>query len=291
MNINLKTELPPGDCLTLTAAIYSLHKQFPNLYKTSVETKHNEVFKNNPNISKKDETYVDIEANYPSVHRCNQVSSCFINGYTEDLATQLEIPLKLQTNRPHLYLTDEEKNKYQDEKPYWVIISGGKSDFTCKHLPQDYLQQVVNNQIHKTKFIQPIRSTDINYPLENVKRLLNISLRETFSCIYNCEGCIGPVTLWQHIAAAFEKPYICVAGGREPATWIQYPNQHTLHTIGTMDCCKEACWKSRVMPLMNDKHDKSLCENPIFYEQQWVPKCLLKITPNQITNTMEMICN
>ena len=225
MNIKLKTELPFGDCVVMTAAIHSLHIQFPNQYKTGVDTNHNDLFLNNPHISADAlDKFKTIEMNYDSIHRSNSVSCNFINGYVDDLAQQLNIPLKLQTDKPHLYLTQDEKDKYKDMAPYWIVVVGGKYDLTCKHLCKTYMQQVVDQFIGDIKFVQSVRKEDMNYVLENTTVVRDITKREMFSLVYNSQGCIGPVTSWQHVAAAFDKPYICVAGGREPVQWLSnYP--------------------------------------------------------------------
>lgn len=285
--ITLSSGLPLGDIVVLTAAIHSLHRQFPNQYETATKTQHQDVFKHNPNVVKHTKEHEIIKVNYPSIHKCNDISNMFLNGYVDDLATSLDIPLKLQTNRPHLYLTDEEKAKCEDKKPYWIVLCGGKTDFTAKHLPRAYLQEVVNYFIGRVQFVQPCRQDDINYTLENVDRLLNLNRRELFSLVYNCEGVIGPITSYQHVAAAFNKPYIAVAGGREPTTWISnYPKQQTLHTIGALECCRDrACWVSKVI---KEKDTDSVCVAPVYYNQQWCPKCLLKITPTWIIEVMNL---
>jgi hypothetical protein len=46
-----------------------------------------------------------------------------------------------------------------------------------------------------------------------------------------------------HVAGAFEKPCVTIAGGREPDTFERYPNHRYLDNVGALPCCaKRACW-------------------------------------------------
>jgi hypothetical protein len=51
-----------------------------------------------------------------------------------------------------------------------------------------------------------------------------------------------------------------------------------------MECCKkEACWKSRTVPLGdNDEKDQSLCKAPMEGDPDPVPGCLAKISPEEV---------
>ncbi|MDP6720859.1 MAG: hypothetical protein QGF59_19495, partial [Pirellulaceae bacterium] len=113
--------------------------------------------------------------------------------------------------------------------------------------------------------------------------------RQLIRLAWHCQGGLGPVTYLQHLCAAWEKPYICLVGGREPATWVSYPLQHTFHTIGTLPCCKtSACWKSRIVPA-GDKStkDESLCHHPVFGLQRPVARCMAAIRPDEIITLLE----
>ena len=107
----LKCNLCPGDILTLTAAVESLHRTYPGQYVTDVRTPAKEIWHANPHVT----TILDsepgvraIDMHYPSINRCNQEAIPFLGGYTEYLAEQLGRPLRLQTNRPHIYMSAQE---------------------------------------------------------------------------------------------------------------------------------------------------------------------------------------
>jgi ADP-heptose:LPS heptosyltransferase len=113
--------------------------------------------------------------------------------------------------------------------------------------------------------------------------------RQLIRLAWHARGGLGPVTYLQHLCAAWEKPYVCLLGGREPVTWVQYPLQHTLHTIGMLPCCKtSACWKSRIVP-SNDSStkDQSLCQWPVLGLVRPVSRCMSAIRPDEVITVLE----
>ncbi len=115
----------------------------------------------------------------------------------------------------------------------------------------------------------------------DVRRLVVLASR--------AQGGLGPITLLQHLCAAFEKPYVALVGSREPVQWVQYPLQTTLHTLGKLPCCRtRACWRSRVVPLGDgNEHDGSLCERPILGMIRPAGKCMTMIRPADVIRAIE----
>lgn len=205
-----------------------------------------------------------------------------MQGYVEWFANKLKIPLRLEVNRPYLYLSREERSWIpQVERPFWIVNAGVKKDFTCKGWGHERYQEVVDKLQGKVKFVQIGEKGHEHKPLNGVVDLLGkTDTRQLIRLVYHSSGGVGPSTFLQHLCAAWEKPYVCLLGGREPVAWVQYPKQTTLHTIGQLDCCRSrACWKSRVVPLGDGAHqDGSLCAKPV----NGVPECLTRITPNKV---------
>ena len=291
----LKCNLCPGDVLTLTAAVESLHRTYPGQYVTDVRTPAKEIWHANPHVT----TILDsepgarvIDMHYPSINRCNQEAIPFLGGYTEYLAEQLGRPLRLQTNRPHIYMSAQELAEPPAiDGPFWIVNAGIKSDYTCKAWPIEYFQEVVDRTQGKIRWVQ-IGLREHNHPqLRGVTSLLDSGppLRELIRLAYHAQGGLGPVTFLQHLCAAWQKPYVCLVGGREPATWVQYPYQHTLHTVGQLDCCRpHSCWRARVVPLGDGDHkDKSLCQYPVTAGlARPSPKCMAMIRPEEVIQVL-----
>lgn len=292
----LSTGLCPGDVLTLTAAVESLHRCHPEKYLTDVRTCARELWDHNPRITPIEDGTEDrrVEVNYPSVNRSNQESQPFLAGYMEDLAKQLNIEITLKVNRPQLYLSDEEKgwiNQVEHhitqgrKTPFMVLNAGIKPCYPAKAWPTEYYEAVVRETSGSIQWVQ-IGAEDPNHEHPVIPGAINLigktGHRQLVRLIYHSIGGLGPITYLQHLCAAWEKPYICLVGGREPVTWCQYPLQHTLHTMGMLPCCeKKACWKSKVE--INQEEDRgSLCDRPIYGMSRVVPQCMAMITPDDV---------
>lgn len=297
-NLHLISKLSPGDTMTLTIAVESLHQNFPGEYITSVETTAMEIWENNPWITPKEEGASEVHCKYPTIHSCNQIPYPFCEGYTHFLSEYLQRPFRAIINRPCIYLSNEEKEwtnqisdnfTYGKKVPFFLVNAGCKRDYTIKQWPVEYYQKVVDATSGYIQWVQIGAKEHDHNILKGVINLVGkTSHRELIRLVYHSRGGLGPVTYLQHLCAAFEKPYFCLVGGREPITWITYPKQHTFHTIGALDCCKnEACWKSRVIPL-KDKDDKnnSLCQYPNLGYIKPVAKCMAIIKPEEIIRVL-----
>lgn len=298
----LRSWLSPGDIMTMTAAVESLHGLYPGKYLTDVRTPVPAIWEHNPHITPiADGEGRLLELHYPSVHRSNQTAALFLAGYTENLGEQLGIPLRLTVNRPCLYLSDKEKSWWSQVRdvwatelvgrkiPFWLFSAGIKNDYTIKQWPVEFYQEVVDRTIGLVQWVQ-IGSTNHSHP--EVRGVLNLvgktDSRQLIRLARHAQGGLGPPTWLLHLMAAFEKPYLCLNGGREPITWALYPLQHTFHTLGQFDCCRtRSCWKSRVVPLGDGNNkDKELCVQPVLGLERPVAKCMAAITPKEVVRLL-----
>jgi len=301
----LASHLCPGDLLTMTAALESLHATYPDRYTTDVRTGHPDIWKANPHVTPIADDDPDaraIQLHYPLIQRCNQVSAPFLAGYTEYLGQQLGKPLSLTTNRPHLYLTPAERSRPRKElwpgapdlsRPFWIVNAGIKQDFTVKQWPVEHYQAVIDATRHKIQWVQIGLAADNHPRLRHVISMLDTGppMRPLILLAHHAAGGMGPVTFLQHLMAAWQKPYLCLAGGREPTTWTQYQAQHTFHTLGQLDCCRtQSCWRGRVLPL-GDGHeaDQSLCSHPVQDTRfsRPVGRCMAMIRPAELIAVLE----
>lgn len=293
--IVLHCRLSPGDVLTMTAALESLHSRYPREFDTDVRTPCPEIWEHNPwvtPIADDEGEHFDLE--YPTIQQCNETLLPFLDGYTRNLGHRLGIPLELTTNRPHLYLGDDERNWINQVRqhvtdgrdvPFWLVNAGVKSDYTAKQWPIEYYQEVVDATRGNIQWVQ-IGAKEHDHPaLSGVIDFRGkTDGRQLIRLAYHAQGGIGPVTYLQHLMAAWEKPYLCILGGREPVPWITYPRQHIFHTIGLLPCCSHgACWRSRVVPLNDGEgHDQSLCQEPVFGGLKPVARCMALIRPSEL---------
>ena len=282
--ILLKTDQAPGDALAMTAAIYSLHCAHPKKYVTAVESLWPEIFEFNPDVvsagSIPDAS--PVQMHYPAIHKSNQRGIHFMQGWCEFLGMALGVNIPLLTNRPHLYFS-----KPAPQECYWVICSGGKSDFTNKLWGHSNYQSVVDLLSDNICFIQVGDKKNDHQRLYGIVDAIGkTSLRELFHLVRCARGVVCGVSLIMHIAAALEKPAVVIAGGREPVQWNSYPKQQYVHTVGALPCSDiqgnigGACWRSRVVPLGDGTLlDNDTCERP----ENGFPKCMNMISPTMVS--------
>ena len=300
----LKTHQAPGDAVVMTAAIYSLHRAYPGRYVTAVESYWPDVFQYNPDVpmhlipSGSAGTALgvsEVQMHYPAIHQSNERSIHFMQAWCEFLGAALGVVVPLLTNHPRLYFNTPSP----PVEDFWLVCSGGKSDFTNKLWGHDNYQKVVDLLNDKAKFVQvggakPIvrwdqtfREQEDSHPRlgGTVDMVGKTTLRDLFDLVRRCRGVLCGVSLLMHVAAALEKPAIVVAGGREPVAWNVYPRQQYVHTVGALPCRSaqgrvgQACWRSRVVPLGDGTiHDRDTCERPA----AGLPQCMQMISPESV---------
>ena len=296
----------PGDLVTLTAAVRDLHTCYPNQFITDVRTGSPELWEQNLHLTPLDVNDPEVrvlECHYPLIQFSNQRPVHFLHGFIEYLNDQLGLQIKLTRFGGDIHLSDAEKTMTSlveqitgREVPYWIIVAGGKFDYTIKWWHFRRWQAVVDRFRGKTLFVQ-IGETHHYHPA--LKGVLDLrgktSLRELIRLVYHAQGVLCPVTLLMHLAAAVEskpggppnRPCVVVAGGREPPNWEAYPTHQFIHAIGKLACCAEGgCWRSRSVPLGDgDEKDepKHLCVDVV----NNLPRCMHLITPDTVVESIE----
>ncbi len=299
----LKSFQSPGDIVMLTAAVRDLHAAHPGRFQTDVRTSARELWDGNPHLTPLEEgdpAVRSLTMHYPLIHQSNQTSLHFIQGYLQYLETQLGVPVPLTRFCGDLYLDDAEKADRiiaGSELPehYWVVLAGGKYDFTAKWWNPASYQGVVDHFRGKIDFVQCGASGHWHPELQGVLNLVGrTSLRDFLRVIYHAQGVLCPVTFAMHAAAALEsapgqpraRPCVVIAGGREPPQWEAYPQHRFLHTVGALSCCQTGgCWKSRCQKVGDgeDKDRRNLCEQPVrISETLVIPRCLQMIEPGEV---------
>jgi ADP-heptose:LPS heptosyltransferase len=268
--VTLINEAAPGDVLVMTAALESLHAAHPGRFATAVQTTADAIFENNPWIAPI--AGPTLHAHYPLIDYSTSRPVSFLQGYCDMIGLALNVPVPLITNRPHLYFTTSVKQHNRV-----VINAGYKDDFTAKHWGFDRYRKLVAT-MPDVHFVQVGDSSHHHESIGCENLVGKTSLRELFEVCRGAAAGVGPITLLQHVFAAVERPYVCIAGGREPVSWISYPKQTTLHAVGTLDCCQKACWKS------NLRGEFNACEKPLD-----VPTCLARITPEEVALTLRRL--
>jgi len=294
----LVNRLAPGDCLVMTAALRDLHKAYPGKYLTDVRTPCQEVYENNPYVTrfayaesdyqtvlgefhKLTQADLDpkshvreisggakvIDMQYPLIHRSDATGAHFSEGHREFLEEILNLKIPRTDMRPEIFLSQTEKDwvspvitKGGYDGRYWVINAGSKGDFTLKQYPFDWYQEIVTSLKDRITFVQIGAAGHNHSTLEGAVDMRGkTSLRELFRVIYHAEGVLTCVSLPYHVAAAFNKPAVCIAGAREGMRWECYATTQYLYANGCLPCGLQSCWKSSQEACKNKKDGIPLC--------------------------------
>jgi ADP-heptose:LPS heptosyltransferase/SAM-dependent methyltransferase len=304
----LRSHQSPGDILMLTAAVRELHTAHPGKFQTDVQTSAEAIWENNPYLTKlKPGVGVEsIDMHYPLIHQSNERPFHFIHGYTQFLEKRLGISIPVTRFSGDIHLGPDEKtspplNGHSPSGQFWILMAGGKYDFTAKWWNPASYQKVVDHFRGRIQFVQCGEAGHWHSPLDGVVNLIGkTSLREFIRLMHYAAGVVCPVTFAMHLSVAVEtvpgmpkvRPCVVIAGGREPPHWEAYPHHQHLSTVGMLSCCLEGgCWKSRCQTVGDgdEKDRRDLCEQPVQVSQDLkIPRCMEMITPEDVIRKIEM---
>lgn len=306
--IILRHQRAPGDVTVMTAVVRDLAITYPGRFHISVDTTFKDLWHYNPYVKpmpdKRSAKIVNLT--YGSYIRKAGIEKIhFISSFHKDLKSQTGIDVPLLYPYPDLHISEEEQAPIVSGR-YWVVVAGGKNDFTTKHWVYERYQRVVDVLrefgIHVVQVGGKGSRPAHHHPkLNNVIDLVGMTnLRQMMRVINNSDGVICTITSAMHMAAALGKPCVVTGAGREEWWWEAYnrdnpglapvnnllPVSHRyLHTIGNLDCCSsKGCWKNKVQ---KSEGDKSFCNYPTQAERgQMVPLCMDMITVEKVVGSV-----
>jgi ADP-heptose:LPS heptosyltransferase len=297
----------PGDTIMLTAAVRDLHRSYPGEFLTDVRTPSPDLWAYNPYVtplSDSDPGVEVIDCHYPLIHRSNTTPCHFLHGFVSYLNDVLGLRIKVTDFKGDVHIGDVEKAWFAEveksatnTRPFWLLVSGGKFDYTIKWWDHDRYQQVVDHLRDRIEFVQVGEAHHHHPPLRGTIDLRGqTTLRQLVRLVYHAEGVLSPVSLLMHLAAAVEtkpgaptnRPCVVIAGGREAPHWTAYPHHQFIHTVGALRCCENGgCWKSRTLPLGDgDPKDRpeELCVDVVGR----LPRCMDMITADEVIRRIEL---
>lgn len=309
LRVLLRNGQSPGDVLMLTAAVRDLHRAYPGKYLTAVRTSCPAIWDNNPLVvSEKALGEPDriIDCLCPELDRANKRPTHFVGAVVSDVGSQLGIHIPVSAFKGDLYLSDHERaspgplTRAGYHGPYWVVVAGGKYDYTTKWWDPDFYQAVVDHFEGRIRFVQCGERGHWHPPLRNVLNLVGrTDTRDFIRTVYHADGVLCPITFAMHLAAAVPpkpggpaaKPCVVIAGGREPPHWEMYPTHQFLHTVGALDCCAAGgCWRSRCQPVEDGPPQGSGgdCLRPVTVRDRLrIAACMTMITPLKVIHAIE----
>ena len=204
----------PGDVLMLTAAVRDLHAANPGMFQTDVRTSADAIWLHNPYITRLNEHDAGVETidcHYPLVHQANNRPYHFIHGYAQFLEERLGVRIPLTRFAGDIHLSSDEQQRPLPfaelgvGEGFWIIIAGGKYDFTAKWWNPASFQGVVDHFQGRIQFVQCGEAAHWHPPLNNVIQLVGRTpTRDFVLLMHHAAGVVCPVTFAMHLAAAVE---------------------------------------------------------------------------------------
>jgi hypothetical protein len=290
----------------LTAMVRDLHRCHPGEFQTDVRTPCGDLWAHNPYVTplrEEDPNVRSIDCHYPLIHKSNETPLHFLWGFIEDLNQQLGTTVRPTAFRGDVHLSEEERSEpswvakeLEVDLPYWIIVAGGKYDYTIKWWHFRRFQAVVDHFRGRIQFVQVGEQAHYHPPLAGVIcRRGRTSFRQLIQLVHHAEGVLCPVTCLMHLAAAVEtrpdraspRPCVVVAGGREPPQWEAYPHHQFIHTVGSLRCCASGgCWRARTVPI-GDGDEKDQPEKLCLDVVDGLPRCMAMIEPSDVIRRIE----
>jgi ADP-heptose:LPS heptosyltransferase len=305
----LRSFQSPGDIVVMTASVRDLHLAHPGRFQTDVRTSGDALWQHNPHLvplKEGDAGVESIDMHYPLIHHSNRPYH-FIHGYIQYLEQQLNVAIPVTEFRGDVRISNEEKLlpcpgvEFGVPERFWIVVAGGKYDFTAKWWNPLSYQKVVDHFRGRITFVQCGEKDHWHSPLKGTINLIGrTGLRDFVRLMYHADGVLCPVTFAMHLAAAVEakpgrpkhRPCVVVAGGREPAHWEAYTHHQFLSVNGALPCCHDGgCWKSRCQ-LVGDgdaKDRNDVCSTFVQITPDLrIPKCMDMISPEDVIRRIEL---
>ena len=147
----------------LTAAVRDLHAAYPHQFETNVRTSADSLWDHNPHLTPLSETDTGVEVldmHYPLVHESNTRPLHFIHGFPAFLEEQLGVRIPVTRFQGDIHLSESEKLRppehlgISESMRFWIIVAGGKYDFTAKWWNPRSYQAVVDQFKGRIQFVQ-----------------------------------------------------------------------------------------------------------------------------------------
>lgn len=265
-----------GDTISLTAAVESLHRAYPGEYLTDVDTTFPDLWANSPRVSKL------------SPHLCQIVNMGhpprgprLVDWLTADLGERVGKPIPM-TSGPAVYLTaDERDERYrgtEDIGPY-VVINASRQECLSAKYPGHRFWQAVTDHLRGVCAVVQVGTGEQPRLTGAVDLVGKTSVRDLCRVVHHATAGAGGETFLNHLSAALNRPFVCVAGGRCGPDFPAYPTTVVLSSVGKLDCCRAGgCWVNEVHHPVRP----GACVLPVIESGEVVPKCLSLIEPDAV---------
>jgi hypothetical protein len=305
--IILKQGQSPGDILTFTRPAYDLKRAYPEIeLDIHVPSGCGALFENNPYTTpmKEDDPGVEVYAiEYNEINISGWNGLHFSTAFRHDIEQKINTPEMVEKwgkweipstgILPELFISDEEKTWYHQlhctfywDGPFWILNAGMKSDNVLKqyHRWQAVIDLLNDYWQGKVRIVQigARSSSGLAHHHPELTGVFNLvgqtDTRQLIRLAYHSEGSIGPISLQFVLIAAFEKPGVIAAGGKEGTRWHIYNHVQWVKKNGCLPCAmSDGCWLGGKMGQC-----KNLVKPPDM--DDLVPLCFEMTTPQELAD-------
>lgn len=303
----------PGDQVVLSALIRDLHHLYGRKHDFYVRTHHPDLWIDNPyvcgvNVDEKGMQHVGlVMQNWVKAARDGKYSGHYLTAYHAAFRILTQLDVRLTTAKPDLHVPQSSRLFSQ---PYWVIAAGCRDQMTTKLWPQEYWQQLVDYMNGCGMLVVQVGQVDshhTNYKLDGVTSVVGrTSLMDLCNLVRHSAGVVCSITSLMHIAAAYEKRCVVIAGAREGRAWEHYTNDlgnfgdavpvttphEFLTSYGSTLCAGNlnGCWKRYVTAPANPRPDGSdayrMCLEPT--GEPRIAECMRKVLPKRVIEALRL---
>lgn len=281
----------PGDTLVMSRALFELAQKVPSVSFSGTAAELLE----GTGVRLAPEAGTAVRMN-EAIIRANGAARHYSAFYHEELARLSGVPLPVRDIRPVVALSSLDRESWRPAGAYVIISPGWKADMPVKAWPPRFWQATVDALRQHVEVVQigAVSSRHTNPALTGVTSMVGrTSLRHLAALVGGSSACVSGTSMLMHLAAAFNRPCVVLAGGREPWWWTAYtrsvfeattglpiPEDFVPHdfldSIGTMDCCKSrGCWKYTL-------EGRTKCLHLVPGEDRQYAQCLHEISPDLV---------
>lgn len=305
----------PGDTVAMTAFIRDLKLYDPTLKIGVRATGCDQLLAYSPHLETDNTGAMDVQMDYgPGIECCKQWNTQihYLEEFHRDFNRKFKVKVPLTEPRPDLHLTPRELETRPMADPYWVVVAGYKADMPTKAWSARRFQEVITRTTKRGyRWVQlgatpPGRNEHFHFPLDNTINLLRqTDLRQFMWYIFHSAGVLCGVTMAMLVAAAFWRPCVTIAAGRESWYWLSFSRDNpalaahaekilvshrVLSTIGQLDCCRtKACNTKQLVPphQLTPFPAGVYCARPAEEAGQTLPECMRLITTDAVITAIE----
>ena len=253
-------------------------------FLVNVESNHKALWENCPHLDRSiTRENADLIVRQRNLYNWENGTPHIIEGVTARVSHDTGVQIPVATKIPKVYM--DLPGERLIEQPYILINTGWQGSAETKKWARSYWLQLLDSCPDLT-FVQFGQKRNHATPLPGAVNMIDkTSIQDLARLVRDAACVISPPSGVIHLAGAFGTPFISLAGGREPASLVNYPGGVVLSSCGQLECCKAGgCHR-------NHFTGEKCCAEPVQCPGDTIPtgKCMTLITPEEVKQNLVKI--